>query len=179
MPVKPKRRRRNDHPLALRNLPLRDVVNVTGAILGWRTDDFIQSWDDLKIAWEVNRNDLMTLKTPQNNYCSHGYDPGTRPLLWWAFSDDVSEQLRLIEERTINSEEPKTQGEIIGVVPVYESQEDYLIRHQILTDCERDICERERAELTEFTRSGYVMRQQSNARRAAECYEKGRSLEDE
>ena len=133
MPVRPKRRRRADHPLLWQNLFIRDVLNLRLAIWGVPRDcpqDEIRCYETLQQAWELNRDMLMSPQTRENE---NGYEPGTRPVCWWMFE----------------APEPPREDE---------TQEECLHRLGILTDDERQQLDRAR-ELESWIEHGCPPRQ--------------------
>ena len=109
-------------------LTLNDKFAVRHAVvLDGRRTGRVHTHNDLRSAWDANRERLMS-------QCQ----PGTRPACWWRF--EAPEKRRVVGTRPVlcqpwqvNPFKNWNAGDVIGKEQILESETDFLRRHGLLT----------------------------------------------
>lgn len=114
-------------------------------------DSPLQTLDDLREAWEENRDTLMALAHGSSMLGDHDYGrlPGTLPGCWWRFESQEYGTLRIVGSKPIVAgitwSLPGVKvGDIVGHEHIYEVEAEYMERHGLLTDEERPLVKPQR-----------------------------------
>jgi hypothetical protein len=177
---------RRENTLEFGNLSLMDHLNFIAGHTSNDSDSLLTTEDTLQIAWETNRETMLTLFEDQLRAIdNHGRQPGEMPACWWRFESPGERLICGLDPyhapawtiwHTLESGETRKFGncEFIENIEHEESEACFLIRHGIMEDDERAMLSRRHAAIRQHVASLGVDR--CNCRLCATAAAAGRFL---